>query len=86
MMTSVLSLHRKEIKMFWTLLLIATLSYVLVKLGALYVMVAVLSNLLYLAMLIIAGFVIILLWNRAFGKDRLERRKNDEQVLPGRRK
>jgi membrane protein implicated in regulation of membrane protease activity len=54
--------------MFWIFILITTLGFVLVKLGALSVMVTALSVLLYLALLIIAGLVIVLLWKRVFSK------------------
>ena len=54
--------------MFWIFILITTLGFVLVKLGALSVMVTALSVLLCLALLIIAGLVIVLLWKRVFSK------------------
>ncbi len=53
--------------MFWIAILITTLALMLVKLGALSVMVTVLSSFLYLALLIIAGLVITLLWRKVFG-------------------
>lgn len=54
--------------MFWIFILIATLGFMLVKLGALSVMVTALSAFLYLSLLVIAGLVIALLWKRVFGK------------------
>ena len=53
--------------MFWIFILITTLGFVLVKLGALSVMVTALSAFLYLALLVIAGLVITLLWRKVFG-------------------
>ena len=50
--------------MFWIFILITTLGFVLVKLGALSVMVTALSVLLCLALLVIVGFVIALLWRK----------------------
>ncbi len=50
--------------MFWIFILITTLGFVLVKLGALSVMVTALSAFLYLALLVIAGLVITLLWRK----------------------
>ena len=54
--------------MFWIFILTTTLGFMLVKLGALSVMVKALAVLLCLALLIIAGLVIVLLWKRVFGK------------------
>lgn len=54
--------------MFWFFILLTTLGFMLVKLGALSVMVTALSAFLYLALLIIAGLVITLLWRKVFGK------------------
>lgn len=54
--------------MFWIFMLITSLALMLVKLGALSVMVTVLSSVLYLALLIIAGLVITLLWRKVFVK------------------
>lgn len=53
--------------MFWIFILITALGFILVKLGALSVMVTALSVFLYLALLVIAGFVITLLWKKVFG-------------------
>ena len=54
--------------MFWIFILTTTLGFMLVKLGALSLMVKVLMALLCLALLVIAGLVIALLWKRVFGK------------------
>ena len=53
--------------MFWIFILITAFGFILVKLGALSVMVTALSVFLYLALLVIAGFVITLLWKKVFG-------------------
>lgn len=50
--------------MLWISILITTLALMLVKLGALAVMVTVLSCFLYVAMMVIAGLVITLLWRK----------------------
>jgi chromate transport protein ChrA len=54
--------------MFWIFILITTLALMLVKLGALSVMVTVMSGLLYVALIVIAGLVITFLWRKVFGK------------------
>ena len=53
--------------MFWIFILITALGFMLVKLGALSVMVKALLALLCLALLVIAGFVVALLWRKLFG-------------------
>ena len=53
--------------MFWIFILITALGFMLVKLGALSVMVKALLALLCLALLVIAGFVVALLWRKVFG-------------------
>jgi hypothetical protein len=53
--------------MFWIAVLAAALAAVFFKLGALSVLNAVLSSGLLAALLVIAGFVIALLWRRFFG-------------------
>lgn len=55
--------------MFWTFLLFAGLAAVFAQLGAYSVMVALLSGGLKLALLVIAGFVIALLWRKVFPKN-----------------
>ena len=52
--------------MFWIFILITALGFMLVKLGALSVMVKALAVLLCLALLVIAGLVITLLWRKLF--------------------
>ena len=52
--------------MFWIFILITAFGFILVKLGALSVMVTALSVFLYLALLVISGFVITLLWKKVF--------------------
>lgn len=53
--------------MFWIFILITALGFMLVKLGALSVMVKALLALLCLALLAIAGLSIALLWRKLFG-------------------
>lgn len=54
--------------MFWIFILITFLGFMLVRLGALSVMVTALSAFLCLALLVIAGLVITLLWRRVLEK------------------
>ena len=56
--------------MFWIFILITALGLMLVKLGALSVMVKALLALLCLALLAIAGLSIALLWRKLFGARR----------------
>lgn len=56
--------------MFWIFILTTTLGFMLVKLGALSVMVKALLALLCLALLVIAGLSIALLWRKLFGARR----------------
>lgn len=56
--------------MFWIFILITALGLMLVKLGALSVMVKALLALLCLALLVIAGLSIALLWRKLFGARR----------------
>lgn len=53
--------------MFWIFILVTALGFMLVKLGALSVMVKALLALLCLTLLVIAGFVVALLWRKLFG-------------------
>jgi hypothetical protein len=55
--------------MFWTFLMFTGLAVVFAQLGAYSVLVAVLAGGLKLALLIIAGFVIVLLWRKVFQKN-----------------
>jgi membrane protein implicated in regulation of membrane protease activity len=55
--------------MFWTFLLIAALALVFMKLGAYSVLVALLSGGLQLALFIIFGLVIAMLWRKIFPKN-----------------
>ena len=57
---------QRRCTMFWIFILITALGFMLVKLGALSVMVKALLALLCLALLIIAGLVIVLLWRKMF--------------------
>ena len=67
--------------MLWIFILITTLALMLVKLGALSVMVTVLSSALYLGLLIIAGLVIALLWRKVFGtRDRTSQTRGIKQI------
>lgn len=54
--------------MFWAVMLFAGLAFVFTQLGAYSVWLLVLSGALKLALLIIAGFVIALLWRKLFPK------------------
>jgi hypothetical protein len=56
-------------KMFWTFLMMTGLALVFAQLGAYSVLVAVLAGGLKLALLIIAGFVIVLFWRKVFQKN-----------------
>lgn len=53
--------------MFWVAVLVAALAAVFFRLGALSVLNAVLTSGLVLAFLVIAGFVVALLWRKFFG-------------------
>ena len=67
--------------MFWIFILITSLALMLVKLGALSVMVTVLSSALYLGLLIIAGLVITLLWRKVLAtQDRTPQTKGAKQI------
>jgi len=67
--------------MFWIFMLITTLAFMLVKLGALSLIVTVLSSALYLGLLIIAGLVIALLWRKVSGRqDRTPQTKGAKQI------
>ena len=54
--------------MFWTFILIVALALTFVRLGAYSVLVSVLSGSLQLALLVIAGLTIVIIWRRVFGK------------------
>ena len=56
-------------EMFWTFLMMTGLAIVFAQLGAYSVLVAVLAGGLKLALLIIAAFVIVLLWRKVFQKN-----------------
>ena len=67
--------------MFWLFILITSLALMLVKLGALSVMVNVLSSALCFGLLIIAGLVSALLWRKVFGaQDRTPQTKGAKQT------
>ena len=67
--------------MFWIFILITSLALMLVKLGALSVMVTVLSSALYLGLLIIAGLVITLLWRKVLAtQDRTSITRGTRQI------
>jgi hypothetical protein len=55
--------------MFWTFLMMTGLALVFAQLGAYSVLVAVLAGGLRLALLVIAGFVIVLLLRKVFSKN-----------------
>ena len=55
--------------MFWTFLMFTGLALVFAQLGAYSVLVAVLAGGLKIALLVIAGFVIVLLWRKVFQKN-----------------
>lgn len=55
--------------MFWTFLMMTGLALVFAQLGAYSVLVAVLAGGLKLALLIIAAFVIVILWRKVFQKN-----------------
>lgn len=57
--------------MFWTAMLFAGLAFVFTQLGAYSVWILVMGGALKLALLIIAGFVIALLWRNVFPKKNL---------------
>ena len=63
--------------MFWIFILVTALGFILVKLGALSVMVTALSVVLYFALLVIVGLVITLLWKKLFGTKNGTRLDND---------
>lgn len=56
--------------MFWITILIAAFAAMMFKLGALSVLTAVLSSGLMAALLVIAGFVVVLLWRHLFRRER----------------
>jgi len=62
--------------MFWTFILIVALALTFVRLGAYSVLVSVLSGSLQLALLVIAGLTIVIIWRRVFGK-----RSSDSKAL-----
>ena len=53
-----------EVNMFWLSMIVLSLSFVLVKLGAVSVWMGILSAAFKVALLVIAGLVLILLWNK----------------------
>jgi len=55
--------------MFWTFILLGGLALAFVQLGAYSVWLVVLAGGLKLALLVIAGFVIALLWRKVFQKN-----------------
>jgi hypothetical protein len=55
--------------MFWTFMMFTGLAIVFAQLGAYSVLVAVLAGGLKLALLVIAGFLIVLLWRKVFQKN-----------------
>jgi|MudIll2142460700_1097286.scaffolds.fasta_scaffold2473907_2 membrane protein implicated in regulation of membrane protease activity len=63
--------------MFWGFLIFAALALVFVQLGAYSAWFAILKGALQLAIFVITGFVIVLIWRQVF------RRKNDKQSIKG---
>jgi hypothetical protein len=60
---------QRSYEMFWTFLMMTGLALVFAQLGAYSVLVAVLAGGLKLAILIIAAFVIVILWRKVFQKN-----------------
>jgi hypothetical protein len=60
---------QRSYEMFWTFLMMTGLALVFAQLGAYSVLVAVLAGGLKLALLIIAGLVIAILWRKMFQKN-----------------
>jgi hypothetical protein len=61
---------RKEKTMFWGFILIAALGFMLIRLGMYSVWVGVLSGAFQVALLVIAGLTIALVWRRVFGANK----------------
>ncbi|MCX7150197.1 MAG: hypothetical protein NTY05_12440 [Rhodocyclales bacterium] len=61
--------HKRRYSMFWTFMMFTGLAIVFAQLGAYSILVAVLAGGLKLALLVIAGFVIVLLWRKVFQKN-----------------